>query len=99
MTLRHTLFAAVVLASVAAVAAAQSPDHDKAAALIGPMMQEVAPGRGGEVFTVCVVAQATPEEIAALAAAPGPSEAVGTIVTAILNRPDVLACAQQALAG
>jgi hypothetical protein len=88
-----TLFA--VLAGTCALA--QTEVHDKAIALIGPMMQEVAPGRGGEVFTACVVSLATPEELAAFAAAPGPSQEVGAMVTTVLARPETMACAQTAL--
>jgi len=96
--IRKTLFALTV-AALPAAAAAQTAAHDRAAALIGPMLQELAPGRGGEVFTTCIVAAATPEELATLAAAPAPSQAVGQMINAILARPVVLACVQQATAG
>lgn len=93
------LIAITVYAALAGTAAfAQTPAHDAATALIGPMLQEVAPGRGGEVFTACVVAAATPEELAAFAAAPAPSQEVGAMVTTVLARPETMTCAQTALA-
>jgi len=97
-TIRKTLLA-LTMAALPAAAAAQSAAHDQAAALIGPMLQEMAPGRGGEVFTACIIAAATPEELAALVAAPAPSQAVGQLINTILARPEVLACVQQAAAG
>jgi len=99
MMIRPLLATLIALCIPAAAALAQSPGHDRAATLIGPMMQEIAPGKGGEVFTACIVAQATPEEIAAFAAAPGPTAEVGAAITAILNRPATVTCAQAAAGG
>ena len=85
-----------VLALLAAPAIAQTDEQVRVGALIGPMMQEVAPGRGGEVFTRCILAVATPEELAVMAAASAPSTEIGALLTAILARPETLSCAQAA---
>lgn len=88
------LLAALLLS--AAPALAQS---ERAYALILPMIQEVAPGRAGEVLASCALATAEPAEAAALEAAPGPSEEVGAVITAILGREAAIACFQANLAG
>lgn len=80
-------------------AVAQTDEQVRAGALIGPMMQEVAPGRGGEIFTGCILAVATPDELATMAVAPAPSTVIGALLTAILARPETMACAQAAIQG
>jgi hypothetical protein len=63
-----------------------------ARALLLPMLQETAPGKAGEVLTDCVIASATPEEVAAFAAATGPSMEIGASITEILTRPSATTC-------
>jgi len=65
--------------------------------VVSPMMQEVAPGAAGVAFTECVVAGATPEELAMIAAATGPNETIGALISAILARPETIACATEKL--
>jgi uncharacterized membrane protein YeaQ/YmgE (transglycosylase-associated protein family) len=92
-----TRLAAAVIALIAGThAMALTPDQDKALALIGPMLQEVAPGAGGQVLATCVVGAATPEELAQLVAATGPSAEVGAIINAVIARPETIACLQAA---
>ncbi len=88
----------IALALLPSAALAQS-DSDKASALILPMIQEIQPGRAGEILTGCILQSATPEELAALATAPGPSAAVGNQINAILVRPAVMECLQAAAQG
>ena len=82
---------------------AQDAAHDAALAtvttLIAPMLDEIAPGAPGAALTTCVVANATPEEITTLAAATGPNDEVGAMVTAILARQPTIDCATAALSG
>lgn len=70
-----------------------------ATSLITPMMEEIAPGAPGVALTGCVIANATPEELATLAAATGPSNDIGTLVSAILARQPTIDCATAALGG
>lgn len=93
--MRRILFAALLCPSLAM---AQS-DTDRAQALILPMIQEIQPGRAGEVLTGCIVASATAQEIAAFAAAPGPSAEIGATINAILTRPETMQCLQAAARG
>lgn len=74
-------------------------DTDRAQALLLPMIQEIQPGRAGEVLTGCIISSATPEEIAAFAAAPGPSAEIGAVVNGILARPQTMQCLQAAAQG
>lgn len=78
-----------------------APDAAQAAVttLIAPMLDEIAPGAPGAALTTCVVGNATPEEITTLAAATGPSDEVGALVTAILARQPTIDCATAALGG
>lgn len=75
--------------------------RETAARVVSPMMQEIAPGRGGEVFTTCVVQSATDDEITviAMAAVTGPSADTGAMISTILARPETLVCAQAMIAG
>jgi hypothetical protein len=80
---------------IAPLGAAMAQDEAQLAAaqaLVLPMMQEMAPGKAGEVLTGCVLAAATPEEVAAFAAAGAPSAEVGAAITAILTRPAATEC-------
>jgi hypothetical protein len=90
----RTLVAIALLSGTQAMA--QTPEHDAALTLITPMLQEVAPGAGGQVLAACVVANATAEELATMAAATAPSAEIGGIVNAIIARPETLACLQAA---
>lgn len=87
---RIVLAAALMAGSVGSLAAQDAATAAKA--LLLPMLQETAPGKAGEVLTDCVIAVATPEELAALAAAGAPSMEVGAAITAILGRPEATAC-------
>lgn len=88
----------LALALVPAAAMAQS-EADTARALVLPMIQEIQPGPAGEVLTGCIIAAATPEEIAAFAAAAGPSAEIGGLINGILQRPAVMQCLQAAAQG
>lgn len=90
------LLAALLL--LPAAAAAQT-DTDRARALVLPMIQEIQPGRAGEILTDCIIRAATAEEIAGFAAAPGPSAEVGAVINGILTRPATLQCLQEAAGG
>lgn len=81
--------AGAIMADEAILAAAMT--------VVSPMMQEVAPGAAGIAFSECVLAQATPEELSMIAAAGGPNETVGALVSAILARPETIACATEKL--
>jgi len=84
--------AMLALAPATAVLAQDEAQLAAAQALVLPMMQEMTPGKAGEVLTGCVLAAATPEEIAAFAAAGSPSQQIGAMISAILTRPDATAC-------
>ena len=91
--MRHLFAAAVLALGPAGAALAQDQAQLAAAqALVLPMLQEMAPGKAGEVLTGCVMAAASPEEIAALAAAGAPSQQIGAMITAILARPEATSC-------
>ena len=85
----------LIFVTLAVLAAAPAMAQDAAVtakALLLPMLQETAPGAPGEVLTDCVIAIATPEELATFAAAPGPSMEIGSLITTILTRPDAITC-------
>jgi energy-converting hydrogenase Eha subunit B len=84
---------ALALALLAGPALAEDPKA-AANALILPMIQELIPGRDGQVVAACVVAVARPDETARLAAAPGPSTEIGALITEILHRPETIGCIQ-----
>ena len=90
---------ALIVTLIGGAAMAQTADHDKALALVTPMLQELAPGAGGQVLAACVVGTATPAELATMVAAPGPSAEIGTVINAILSRPESIACIQAAAQG
>jgi hypothetical protein len=92
--MKTSMLLAAVLA-VAPLGAAMAQDEAQLAAaqaLVLPMLQEMAPGKAGEILTGCVLAAATPEEIVALAAAAGPSMEIGAKITEILARPAATSC-------
>lgn len=90
--MRHLLLALVLIPGAAL---AQS-ETETATALVLPMIQEIQPGPAGEVLTGCIIATATPEEIATFAAAPGPSAEIGAVINGILQRPETMQCLQAA---
>lgn len=87
--------AAAALLLLPTVLAAQV-DTAPIKALILPMMAEVTPGAAAEVFTDCIIGQSTEAELAAFAAASGPSTEVGALISTVLARPETLACASAA---
>ena len=93
------LYVLAALALIPGAGFAQDPATDAATALITPMLDEIAPGAPGVALTTCVIANATPEELATLAAATGPSDDIGTMVSAILARQPTIDCATAALQG
>ena len=97
--MRDWIMAAALVLAPAGTAMAQDQAQLAAAqALVLPMLQEMAPGKAGEVLTGCVLSAASPDEIATLAAAGAPSQEIGAMITAILSRPDATAC-MSAVAG
>jgi len=84
--------AVALLVPAGAVLAQDEAQLAAAQALVLPMLQEMAPGKAGEVLTGCVLTAATPEEIASFAAAGGPSAEIGAAITAILTRPAATDC-------
>ena len=102
---RFTLVALLALTPCAGVAqdatqtVAQTVAQTAATTLIAPMLAEIAPGAPGVALTACVISNATPEEIAILAAATGPSAAIGAMVSDILARQATIDCATAALGG
>lgn len=89
---------ALALALLPAPALAQSAQA-QASALVLPMIQEIQPGDAGVILTGCIIAAASTDEITALAAAPGPSAEIGTLINGILTRPATMQCLQDAAAG
>ena len=92
--MKTSMMLAAMLA-VAPLGAAMAQDEAQLAAaqaLVLPMMQEMTPGKAGEILTGCVLAAATPEEVTSFAAAGGPSAAIGAVITEILARPAATAC-------
>jgi hypothetical protein len=83
----------LALLLMAAPALAQTP-AEVADALILGMMEEVAPGPAARVLTDCVLAAATEDEVAAFAAAPGPSAELGALINTLLARPAAVDCMQ-----
>ena len=96
--MRTFLFPLLMLAAAPALAQTQTPEQAQAAAILMPMMAEVSPKDGG-ILAGCVVAVATPEEIAQIDAAGVPTPALGPLVSAILARPEALACIQANVPG
>jgi hypothetical protein len=97
MMKRLACLALLALTPVAALA--QDAAQTAATALITPMLDEIAPGAPGVALTTCVIGNATPEEIATMAAATGPDDAIGALVTEILARQPTIDCATAALGG
>lgn len=95
--LRFVLLAIVTL--LPAVGQAQDAAQVAATTLITPMLDEIAPGAPGVALTGCVITNATPEEITTMAAATGPNEDIGALVSAILARQPTIDCATTALGG
>jgi hypothetical protein len=91
--------AALLLAAPGLALAQSAPESGRAYALILPMIQELAPGRPGEVLAACALATAEPAEAAALEAAPAPSEEVGAVLSAILAREAAISCFQANMGG
>ena len=96
-------FATAILALIPCAGFAQDAATDAATvaatALITPMLDEIAPGAPGVALTTCVIANATPEELATLSVAAGPSDDIGAMVSAILARQPTIDCATAALQG
>ena len=96
-------FATAFLALIPCASFAQDAATDAATvaatALITPMLDEIAPGAPGVALTTCVIANATPEELATLSVAAGPSDDIGAMVSAILARQPTIDCATAALQG
>lgn len=90
--MRWVMIAAVLALGASAALAQDEAQVTAATALVLPMLQEMAPGRAGEVLTGCVIAAATPEEVAMLAVAVGPSAEIGAKITEVLARPAATAC-------
>ena len=86
---------ALALALLPAAAFAQSAE-ERATALVLPMIQEIQPGEAGVILTGCIIGAASADEIASLAAAAGPSAAVGAMINDILVRPATMQCLQAA---
>ena len=95
--MRHVLPVLLLLAAPA-WAQTQTPEEAAANAAILPMMTEVSP-QDGDVMAACVVAVAAPEEIAQMAAAGGPTPALGPLVSAVLARPAAIDCIRATLGG
>lgn len=94
-----TIVLTLALGLAAMPALAQQPPEDQRAyALVLPMLQEMVPGYQGQVLATCTVAYARPEEKAAMASAPGPSNEIGAIITQVLARPETIGCVQATLA-
>jgi hypothetical protein len=91
-----TLSLALALLALPALAQ-QTAEDTQANAVVLPMIQEQIPGYHGQVVTACIVAQASPEEKAQLAAAPGPSAELAPIVNAVLARTETVGCIQATL--
>lgn len=92
MTKSMMMAGVLALAPLGAAVAQDAAQIAAAQALVLPMMQEMTPGKAGEILTGCVLGAATPEEIASFAAAGAPSVEIGTAITAILARPAATAC-------
>ncbi|TNC70366.1 hypothetical protein [Rubellimicrobium roseum] len=82
----------LTLGLLASPALAQTAEDAQANAVVLPMIQEMVPGRDGQIVAACIVATARPEEKAQLAAAPGPSADLAPVVNAVLARPELAAC-------
>lgn len=98
--MRHLLPIILAAAPLAtgALAQTQTPEQAAANAAILPMMTEVSP-QDGDVMAACVVAVAQPAEVAQMAAAGGPTPALGPLVSAVLARPEAIGCIQATLGG
>ncbi|MBP1804970.1 hypothetical protein [Rubellimicrobium aerolatum] len=90
----------LLLGLLAAPALAQTSAEDaRAQAVVLPMIEDSTQGMPGasehvaRIIAACVVAIATPEQRAALAAASGPSpELAAQVVTPLLSRPELPGC-------
>ncbi len=77
--------------------AQQSEEQARATAVILPIVQEVVPGYTGQVVAACIIANAAPEEKATIAAAPGPSNEIGALMTSIMGRQPTIDCVESTL--
>ncbi|WP_368185138.1 hypothetical protein [Aestuariibius sp. HNIBRBA575] len=70
-----------------------------ARAVVGPILAEKVPGRGGQVMTDCVVENASTSELVQLGAAAigAPSADVVLLVADILSRPNAQSCVAERL--
>lgn len=87
---------ALLLLAAPAWAQTQTPEQAAGYAAILPMMTEVSP-QDGDVMAACVVAVAQPEEVAQMAAAGGPTPALGPLVSAVLARAEAIGCIEATL--
>jgi hypothetical protein len=93
--MRH-LLPILLLAAAPALAQTQTPEQAAATAAILPMLTEVSP-QDGDVMAACVVAVAQPDEVAQMAAAGGPTPALGPLVSAVLARQEAIGCIEATL--
>jgi hypothetical protein len=88
---RPILLAALLALPLPALA----QDEAAATAVAQAMVAEVSPSaETAALLASCIVATATPEERAQLAAAPGASTALAPLVNGIMERPATIACIQ-----
>jgi hypothetical protein len=92
MTKSMMMAAVLALLPIGAALAQDEAQLAAAQALILPMLQEMTPGKAGEILTGCVLTAATPQEIATFAAAGAPSAAIGASISEILARPAATSC-------
>jgi hypothetical protein len=90
-----TVYLAVAMSFLPGLVSAQV-DTAPIKAVIEPMMSEVAPGPAAVVLTECIIAHATAVELATFAAAAGPSNELGAMISAVLARPETLGCVSAA---
>lgn len=92
------LLPALLLAATPLAAQTLSPEQQSGFDAIYPILAEVSP-QDGDVMASCVVAVAQPQEVAAMAAAGGPSAELGALVSQVLARPEAIGCIQATLGG
>ena len=90
------LLPAALLLAAPALAQGLSPEQDAGFQAIYPILAEVSP-QDGAVLASCVVSVAQPPEVAQMAAAGGPSDQLGALVSQIIARPETLSCIQATL--
>lgn len=91
----------IALLILLAACAAPAPEGaGRAGMVVAPVVAETVPGAPGAVLARCIMAHATPQDLAVIAADAGGEARPETValISEILARPETVACAMEGLA-